>query len=135
VTARLAFDPNEASPPHLPSEQQHQMMAANQGNTPLHLQTISAQQGHLAALQAALQTAKLQAKMTADDRRRAFREATADLCEVTISSACVGDPIIAALKEFHLFPKLPIELRIKICKFFLFFWRYFVHSKLHQSPQ
>lgn len=95
-------------------------MAANQGNVPAIWQAnLAAHQAHLAALQAAQEAAQLQATLNADVRRRAFREATTDLCEGIISSACVADIIHDELKEFHLFPKLPIELRIKICKYFV----------------
>jgi hypothetical protein len=87
-------------------------MAAVLGNTPL-------TQVHLNHQVTLAQQRKLQEKMDAAERRREFREATKDLCEAVITAAMeinASDP--ETLREFHLFPKLPAELRLKICKFF-----------------
>ena len=89
------------------------------------------QQAHLAALAAA----KLQAKMDAEQRRCAFREATAEQSEGIISLACVKDSPLGALTEFPLFTKLPVELHLKICKYLLdvpvpFVWMSNGHEKL-----
>ena len=94
-------------------------MAANQGNAAIWQANLAASQANIAALQAAEEAEKRKAKMNADERRRDHREATVDLCEGIIASACVKDVAHSDLMEFHSFPKLPIELRIKICKYFV----------------
>jgi hypothetical protein len=83
------------------------------GNTPL----SQAQITHQAPFS---QQIKGQAKMDADLRRREFREGTKELCDAVITAAAeldTSDPM--TLTEFHMFPKLPTELRLKICRSFV----------------
>ena len=74
-----------------------------------HLQFASAPQG---------KALSPQSQSDADTRRQQFRDATAALCEDILASAIVKDTLGSmALKAFYLFPKLAIELRLKICEY------------------
>jgi hypothetical protein len=87
------------------------------------------------------QRIKRQAKMDAGLRRREFRDTTKDLCEAVITAATefdTSDP--QTLTKFHMFPRLPTELRLKICKFLEYspvpiLWRFVVEYPVpFQAP-